>query len=167
MDDEGDHRGYPGRLLIIGGAEDRCRGAGLLERFVGLCGGDAARIVLVTTAIKGIRFPRNDFVPPLRWGDIRVLEHILAMMAKHDEARVQVDSALELALNNNLPMKVAMAYRVLADLRDFKADYNRGTQTHKCTPSPSADGKAASARSAGAAMLDWLTRALSCAQITL
>jgi len=40
----------PGRLLIIGGAEDRCCGAGLLERFVELCGGDQARIVLVTTA---------------------------------------------------------------------------------------------------------------------
>ncbi|HEV2243443.1 MAG TPA: cyanophycinase [Streptosporangiaceae bacterium] len=50
MDDEGDHSGHPGRLLIIGGAEDRCRGAGLLERFVALCGGDLARIVLVTTA---------------------------------------------------------------------------------------------------------------------
>jgi cyanophycinase len=40
----------PGRLLIIGGAEDRCCGAGLLERFVALCGGERARIVLVTTA---------------------------------------------------------------------------------------------------------------------
>jgi cyanophycinase len=50
VDDEGGHGGYPGRLLIIGGAEDRCRGAGLLERFVDLCGGDLARIVLVTTA---------------------------------------------------------------------------------------------------------------------
>jgi cyanophycinase len=40
----------PGRLLIIGGAEDRCCGAGLLERFVELCGGERARIVLVTTA---------------------------------------------------------------------------------------------------------------------
>ena len=40
----------PGRLLIIGGGEDRCCGAGLLERFVELCGGDRARIVLVTTA---------------------------------------------------------------------------------------------------------------------
>ncbi len=50
MDDEGGHSGHPGRLLIIGGAEDRCRGAGLLERFVALCGGDLARIVLVTTA---------------------------------------------------------------------------------------------------------------------
>jgi cyanophycinase len=40
----------PGRLLIIGGAEDRCCGTGLLDRFVGLCGGEAARIVLVTTA---------------------------------------------------------------------------------------------------------------------
>jgi cyanophycinase len=50
VDDEGDHSGYPGRLLIIGGAEDRCRGTGLLERFVELSGGDAARIVLVTTA---------------------------------------------------------------------------------------------------------------------
>src|SRR5262249_20488831 len=40
----------PGRLLIIGGAEDRCCGAGLLERFTELCGGERARIVLVTTA---------------------------------------------------------------------------------------------------------------------
>jgi cyanophycinase len=40
----------PGRLLIIGGAGDRCCGAGLLERFVELCGGDKARLVLVTTA---------------------------------------------------------------------------------------------------------------------
>jgi cyanophycinase len=40
----------PGRLLVIGGAEDRCCGAGLLERFVELCGDDEARIVLVTTA---------------------------------------------------------------------------------------------------------------------
>jgi cyanophycinase len=40
----------PGRLLIIGGAEDRCCGAGLLERFVEASGGDQARIVLVTTA---------------------------------------------------------------------------------------------------------------------
>jgi cyanophycinase len=50
VDDDGGHSGYPGRLLIIGGAEDRCHGAGLLERFVALCGGDLARIVLVTTA---------------------------------------------------------------------------------------------------------------------
>ncbi len=42
--------GSPGQLLIIGGAEDRCCGAGLLERFVELSGGDDARIVLVTTA---------------------------------------------------------------------------------------------------------------------
>ena len=40
----------PGRLLIIGGAEDRCCGAGLLERFVELSGGASARMVLVTTA---------------------------------------------------------------------------------------------------------------------
>lgn len=45
MDDEA-----PGRLLIIGGAEDRCCGAGLLERFAEVCGGDQARIVLVTAA---------------------------------------------------------------------------------------------------------------------
>jgi cyanophycinase len=49
-DDDGAHSGHPGRLLIIGGAEDRCHGAQLLERFVELCGGSAARIVLVTTA---------------------------------------------------------------------------------------------------------------------
>ena len=45
-----DDGGSPGRLLIIGGGEDRCCGSGLLERFVELCGGDEARIVLVTTA---------------------------------------------------------------------------------------------------------------------
>jgi cyanophycinase len=43
-------RGDPGRLLIIGGAEDRCRGTGVLERFAELCGGKNARIVVVTTA---------------------------------------------------------------------------------------------------------------------
>jgi cyanophycinase len=40
----------PGRLLIIGGAEDRRCDGGLLERFTRLCGGESARIVLVTTA---------------------------------------------------------------------------------------------------------------------
>jgi cyanophycinase len=50
QDDDGGHSGVPGCLLIIGGAEDRCDGAPLLERFVELCGGEAARIVLVTTA---------------------------------------------------------------------------------------------------------------------
>ena len=49
-DDDGGRSGNPGRLLIIGGAEDRGHGAPLLERFVELCGGEAARIVLVTTA---------------------------------------------------------------------------------------------------------------------
>jgi cyanophycinase len=39
-----------GRLLIIGGAEDRCCGTGLLDRFVELSGGAEARIVLVTMA---------------------------------------------------------------------------------------------------------------------
>jgi cyanophycinase len=50
QDDDGGLGGNPGRLLIIGGAEDRCHGVPLLERFVELCGGQAARIVLVTTA---------------------------------------------------------------------------------------------------------------------
>ncbi len=45
-----DYGATRGRLLIIGGAEDRCCGAGLLERFVELSGGDRARLVLVTTA---------------------------------------------------------------------------------------------------------------------
>ena len=40
----------PGRLLIIGGGEDRCCGTGVLDRFVELCGGTEARITLVTTA---------------------------------------------------------------------------------------------------------------------
>jgi cyanophycinase len=40
----------PGQLLIIGGGEDRCCGAGILERFVDLAGGERARITLVTTA---------------------------------------------------------------------------------------------------------------------
>src|SRR4029077_19983097 len=48
---------------------------------------------------------------------------VLAMMGKHDEARARVDCSLELALNNSLPMQAATAYRFLADLRDFKADY--------------------------------------------
>jgi cyanophycinase len=42
--------GIPGRLLIIGGAEDRCCGAGVLERFAEMSGGSEARIVMITTA---------------------------------------------------------------------------------------------------------------------
>jgi cyanophycinase-like exopeptidase len=38
-DDDGGRSGDPGRLLIIGGAEDRGHGAPLLERFVELCRG--------------------------------------------------------------------------------------------------------------------------------
>jgi cyanophycinase len=45
-----DDGGIPGRLLIIGGAEDKCCGAGVLERFAELCGGARARIVMITTA---------------------------------------------------------------------------------------------------------------------
>jgi len=45
--DDGDD---PGRLLIIGGAEDKCCGAGVLERFAEMCGGGRARIVVITTA---------------------------------------------------------------------------------------------------------------------
>jgi DNA-binding CsgD family transcriptional regulator len=55
---------------------------------------------------------------------------VLAMMGKHDEARVQVDCSLELALNNSLPMQAATAYRLLADLRDFKADYDGAREAH-------------------------------------
>jgi cyanophycinase len=49
--DEHAGNGVPaGRLLIIGGGEDRCCGTGVLERFVELSGGGQARITLVTTA---------------------------------------------------------------------------------------------------------------------
>jgi cyanophycinase len=39
-----------GRLVIIGGGEDRGCGTGVLDRFAELAGGEAARIILVTTA---------------------------------------------------------------------------------------------------------------------
>jgi DNA-binding CsgD family transcriptional regulator/tetratricopeptide (TPR) repeat protein len=55
---------------------------------------------------------------------------VLAMMGKHDEAQVRVDCSLELALNNGLPMQAATAYRLLADLRDFKADYDGARDEH-------------------------------------
>ena len=50
MDEHADDGVHPGRLLIIGGGEDRCCGAGVLERFVELSGAERARITLVTTA---------------------------------------------------------------------------------------------------------------------
>jgi DNA-binding NarL/FixJ family response regulator/tetratricopeptide (TPR) repeat protein len=55
---------------------------------------------------------------------------VLAMMGKHDEAQERVDRSLELALNNGLPMQAATAYRLLADLRDFKADYGGARDAH-------------------------------------
>ncbi len=45
-----DDGGVPGRLLIIGGAEDRCCGTGVLERFAQMCGGPKACVVVITTA---------------------------------------------------------------------------------------------------------------------
>jgi tetratricopeptide (TPR) repeat protein len=54
----------------------------------------------------------------------------LAMMAKHDEAQARVDSSLQLALSNGLPMQAATAYRLLADLRDLKADYSGARDAH-------------------------------------
>src|SRR4029077_4413126 len=68
--------------------------------------------------------------------------YILAMMAKHDEARARVDSSLQLALNNNLPMQAAIAYRVLADFGISKLT-TLGPATRNCTRSLSADNKAA------------------------
>jgi tetratricopeptide (TPR) repeat protein len=56
--------------------------------------------------------------------------YVLAMMAKHDEARARVDCSLQLALNNGLPMEAATAYRLLADLRNFKADYGGARDAH-------------------------------------
>ncbi|MFC6885650.1 MULTISPECIES: cyanophycinase [Actinomadura] len=48
--DAGEGAGHRGRLLIIGGAENRTCGSGPLETFVTLSGGRDARIVVVTTA---------------------------------------------------------------------------------------------------------------------
>ena len=40
----------PGRLMVIGGAEDRASDCSVLQAFAELCGGADARIVLITTA---------------------------------------------------------------------------------------------------------------------
>lgn len=42
----------PGRLLIIGGSEDREDARDILERFIDLCGGPASRIAVITAASK-------------------------------------------------------------------------------------------------------------------
>ena len=55
---------------------------------------------------------------------------VLAMMAKHDEAQMRVGCSLEMALQNGLPMQAATAYRLLADLRDLKADYEGARDAH-------------------------------------
>lgn len=40
-----------GRLLVIGGAEDRLRGSGVLQTFAELAGGAGERIVIITAAL--------------------------------------------------------------------------------------------------------------------
>ncbi|GAA2157413.1 cyanophycinase [Actinomadura napierensis] len=50
MRDRSGDAGRKGRLLIIGGAENRTCGSGPLETFVELAGAEDARIVVVTTA---------------------------------------------------------------------------------------------------------------------
>ena len=46
----GERQFLPGRLMLIGGAEDRASDCWLLQAFAELCGGAGARIVLITTA---------------------------------------------------------------------------------------------------------------------
>lgn len=46
-----------------------------------------------------------------------------AMQGRHVEARAQVDAALQLALRHQLTEQVALAYRRLANLRDYDADF--------------------------------------------
>ncbi len=48
---------------------------------------------------------------------------ILAMLGRASEAREQVDASLEIALENNHVEAVAVAYRRLANLREYAADY--------------------------------------------
>ena len=47
-----DAQARPGRLLIIGGSEDREDALDVLERFVALCGGPTSRIAVITAASK-------------------------------------------------------------------------------------------------------------------
>jgi cyanophycinase len=74
----------PGRLMVIGGAEDRASECWLLQAFVELCGGNGARIVLITTA-SGV--PGESFATYLAAfrrlgiGDVRELR-----LASHEQA---------------------------------------------------------------------------------
>jgi DNA-binding CsgD family transcriptional regulator/tetratricopeptide (TPR) repeat protein len=56
--------------------------------------------------------------------------NVLAMMGKHNEAQARVDHSLEMALSHSLPMQAATAYRLLGDLREFKADYDGAREAH-------------------------------------
>ncbi|HEX3490235.1 MAG TPA: cyanophycinase [Streptosporangiaceae bacterium] len=84
-----DDGGSPGRLLIIGGAEDRCCGAGLLERFAELCGGEQARIVLVTTATGQPDQVRADYEQVFR----KLGVHRLTELRMHGRADADSDQA--------------------------------------------------------------------------
>lgn len=46
---DGEQRGW---IVPIGGAEEKENGAAILQRFVGLCGGESARIAVIPTASK-------------------------------------------------------------------------------------------------------------------
>lgn len=86
-----DHGGT-GRLLIIGGAEDRCCGSGLLQRFVELCGGDLARLALVTTASEEPEHVLADYEKVFRKLGV---EHITEMWL-HGRADADGDEAADL-----------------------------------------------------------------------
>jgi len=85
-----DDGGSPGRLLIIGGAEDKCCGAGLLERFAELCGGEQARIVLVTTATGQPDQVRADYEQVFR----KLGVHRLTELRMHGRADADSDQAV-------------------------------------------------------------------------
>jgi cyanophycinase len=95
VDDDAEGGGHPGRLLIIGGAEDRCEGTGLLQRFVELSGGASARIVLVTTATSAPDMVHADYERVFR--------------------RLGVDSTIQLRLHGRFDADSDDAAKLLED----------------------------------------------------
>jgi len=83
-------------MLIIGGAEDRCCGAGILERYVDMCGGSKARIVVITTATDAPDLVLAEYEQVFRKLGVRQVRE-LPISGRADADRPEAAAALDRA----------------------------------------------------------------------
>jgi len=100
----------PGRLLLIGGAEDKVGGRTILARFVQLAGGEAARIAILATASSFQELVGQRYVAlfaALGAGHAEVVRVHDRTQARQDEPLLQLAEASGIFLTGGDQLKLA------------------------------------------------------------